>query len=89
MEKKIIQATTQLAVQTVNEPFLTHKLSANDRMLQYSRLTTGMFMDTMFSSTKVGPSQRGFKSCQVFATEFGHVFALPMSSKKEIETALN
>ena len=87
MAKKTIQATTQLAVRTVNEPSLTRKFSSNDRMLRYSRLATDTFMDTMFASAKIGPSQRGFTSCQVFATEFGHVFVVPMSSKKGIEIA--
>ena len=35
-------------------------------------------MDTFFASKKSGPSQRGYTSYQVFATEFGHVFVIPM-----------
>ena len=44
-------------------------------------------MDTFFASKKSGPSQRGYTSCQVFATEFGHAFVVPMSGKSGIEIA--
>ena len=81
MAKKTIQATTQLAVRSVSEPSLTRKFKSNDRMLRYKRLATDTFMDTMFASKKSGPSIRGFTACQVFATEFGHVFVVPLSSQ--------
>ena len=87
MAKKTIQATTQLAVRTVAEPSLTRKFSTNDRMIRYPRLATDTFMDTFFSSKKSGPSHRGFTSCQVFATEFGHTFVVPMGGKSGIEIA--
>lgn len=38
-------------------------------------------MDTIFATTKGGPSIRGYVTCQIFATEFGHVFVVPMKSK--------
>ena len=56
MAKKAIQATTQLSDRTVEEPSLTRKFSANDRMLRYTRLATNTFMDTFFSAKKSGPS---------------------------------
>ena len=56
-------------------------------MLRYKRLAIDTFMDTMFAAKKSSPSQRGFTACQVFATEFGHEFVVPMSSKKGIEIA--
>ena len=87
MAKKTIQATTQLAVRTVQEPSLTRKYSTNDRMLRYPRLATDTFMDTFFSSKKSGPSHRGYTSCQVFASEFGHTFVVPMGGKSGIEVA--
>ena len=87
MAKKTIRATTQLAVRTVEEPSLTRKYQTNDRMLRYPRLSTDTFMDTFFSSKKSGPSYRGFTTCQIFATEFGHVFAVPMEGKSGIKIA--
>ena len=44
-------------------------------------------MDTFFSSSKAGPSIRGFNTCQVFASEFGHVFVVPMGGKSGVEVA--
>ena len=38
-------------------------------------------MDTFFSSKKAGPTTRGFKCCQIFCTEFGHVFVVMLESK--------
>lgn len=87
MAKKTIQSTTQLGVRTVTEPTLTRKYQTNDRMLRYSRLAVDTFMDTMFASKKVGPSIRGYTSCQVFATEFGHVFVVPLESKAGVKIA--
>ena len=46
-------------------------------------------MDTMFAA-KDATSLRGFKSCQVFATEFGHIFVVRMENKlgKNISLAI-
>ena len=85
MAKKTIQSTTQLAVRTTVEPSLTRKFSTNDRMLRYARLATDTFMDTFFSSSEAGPSLREFTTCQVFASEFGHVFVIPMGGKTGVE----
>ena len=87
MAKRTLQSTTQMAVRTVNEPSLNRKFSTNDRMIRYTRLATDTFMDTFFASKKAGASQRGYTSCQVFATEFGHVFVVPMSGKSGVEVA--
>ena len=87
MAKKTILSTTQLAVRTTAEPSLTRKYSTNDRMLRYARLATDTFMDTFFSSSEAGPSIRGYTTCQVFASEFGHVFVVPMGGKSGMEVA--
>ena len=44
-------------------------------------------MDTMLASKKSGPLQRGFTTCQAFATKFGHIFVVPMGGKSGIEVA--
>ena len=80
MAKKTLRVTTQLATRTSNEPSLTRKYRTNDRMLRYLRLHCDTFMDTFFSS-KEATSIRGFKACQIFATEFGHLFVVPMENK--------
>ena len=48
MAQKTIQATTQLAVITVEENTLTRKFSTNDRMLRYSRLACNTLMYNFF-----------------------------------------
>ena len=87
MAKRTIRATTQLAVRTVDEASLTRKFRTNDRMLRYIRLSCNTFMDTFLSSKRVGPSARGYTTCQVFATEFGHVFVVPMEGKSGSQVA--
>ena len=78
MAKRTLQATTQHATRVYDDPTLTKKYRTNDRMLRYSKLMCDTFMDTMFSSVT---SVRHFNSCQIFATEFGHIFAVPMEDK--------
>ena len=48
MSHKTIQATTQLAVRTVEEHSLTRKFSTTDWMLRYSGLACDTFMETLF-----------------------------------------
>jgi len=38
-------------------------------------------MDTFFTAKRLGPSTRGCTCCQIFVTEFGHVFGVPLQSK--------
>jgi len=49
-------------------------------MLRYARLACDSFMETFFASREA-TSQRNFKSCQVFTTEFGHIFPVPIEDK--------
>ena len=87
MAKKTLKYTIQIATRSSDEPTLTRKYRTNDRMLRYHRLSCDSFMDTMFAS-KDAMSLRGFKSCQVFATEFSHVFVVPMEEKSGKNVAL-
>lgn len=81
MAKRTLKTTTQYAIRSSDNPSLTRKYRTNDRMLRYPRIYTKVFMDTMFASSKSSKSIRGFTSCQVFATEFGHVFTVLMENK--------
>ena len=87
MAKKTLKATIQLGVRTVDKLSLTRKCRTNDRMLRYPRVATDTFMDTFFASKKAGPSYRGFTTCQIFSTEFGHMFVVPMEGKSGIKIA--
>ena len=53
-------ATTQRLVIFLLEPTLNRRYTTNNRMLQYFRIQTDMFMDSYFVSKKLGPSMRGF-----------------------------
>ena len=81
LAKRTIEATTQRCVRSTEVPTLNHRFKTNDRMLRYSRVLCNVIMDTFFASTRVGPSTRGNTCCQLFATEFGHVFVVPLPSK--------
>ena len=55
-------------------------------MLRYTRLRHILYSDTMFAATK---SRRGYKCAQVFATDFGWVRVIPMSTKSDAHDALS
>ena len=61
----------RLCPRTGYDIMLNRRYLNNDRMIQYRRLPTNIFMDTMFASRRVGKSYRGYTCVQVYATEFG------------------
>ena len=79
--QKTIEMTTQRCVRSGEVPSLNRRYKTNDRMLRYARVSTDVFMDTFFTAKRLGPSTRGFTCCQIFVTEFGHVFVVPLQSK--------
>ena len=81
---KTMNAVTRLCPRNTRDITLNRRYSTNDRMLRYSRMLTDLFMDTMFAS-KDGKSARGFTCCQVFATEFGWTYPVPMTGKTGLE----
>ena len=87
MAKRTFRATTQLGLRTTEEPSLTRKYKTNDRMLRYARIKYDAFMDTFFS-TDGAKSIRGYKTCQLFALEFGHLFIHLMEGKSGANIAL-
>ena len=66
-----VLATTQRLVILLLEPTLNRTYKTNDMMLRYFRIQTDMFIDTYFSSRKLGPSMQGFTCAQLFVTDFG------------------
>ena len=56
--KKPIRATTQLCVKRA-KPTLNRRFNNNDKMLQRPRITSDIFMDTLFASKKSGKSSIG------------------------------
>ena len=85
--KRTIETTTQHCVRT-QDPTLSRNYGTNDRMLRYKRIDTHFFMDTFFATSKVQKSKRGNTCCQLFVTDKGYVYVVPMKSKSEVLLAV-
>jgi hypothetical protein len=84
--KRTIEVTTQLT-QHEADPSLSRNYSTNDRMLRYKRINSHFFTDTFFV-TKKAKSQRGNNCIQLFVSDKGYVYVVPMKSKSEFPFAL-
>ena len=84
--KRTIKNTTQLNRQDVNSK-LSRNFGTNDRMLRYRRIKSHFFTDTFFV-TGSAVSHRGFKCMQIFVSDKGYVFVVPMKSESEFPKAL-
>ena len=57
-------------------------------MLRYKWIDQYFFMDTFFSTKKVRKSTRGNTCCQLFVTNRGFIYVVPMRSKSDMLHAL-
>jgi hypothetical protein len=57
-------------------------------MLRYKRINDYFFMGTFFATKKAGKSSRGNTCCQLFVTDKGFVYVVPMKTKGEVLQAL-
>ena len=80
--KRTLEVTSQNSKRT-DDPTLSRNYGTNDRMLRYKRIDEYFFMDTFFATKKAGKSSRGHTCCQLFVTDKGFVYVVPMKSKKE------
>ena len=85
--KRTLDITTQRCKRS-DDPTLNRNYSTNDRMLRYKRIHQHFFMDTFFATKKAGKSSRGYTCMQLFVTDKGFVFVVPMRSKSEAPQAL-
>jgi hypothetical protein len=85
--RKTLDITSQNCGRTDN-PELSRNYSTNDRMLRYKRINEYFFMDTFFSTKKAGKSSRGNTCCQLFVTDKGFVYVVPMKTKSEVMQAV-
>ena len=85
--EKTIQATTQRCVRAKGD-HLSRNYSTNDRMLRYRRINQHFFMDTFFATKKTKNSSRGNTCMQLFVTDKGFVYVVPMKSKGDVPAAL-
>lgn len=85
--KKTLEITSQLKKNTPNAN-LTRNYSTNDRMLRYKRLNEFFFMDTFQATRKSGKSSRGNYYCQLFVTDKGFLYVVPMERKSDVLQAV-
>ena len=85
--KRTIETTSQNAVRT-EDPTLSRNYGTNDRMLRYKRINEYFFMDTFFATKKGGKSSRGHTCCQLFVTDKGFEYVVPMKRKSEVLQAV-
>ena len=81
--QRTIDVTTQTSTRTDN-PTLSRNYSTNDRMLRYKQIKEFFFMDTFIVTKKGGQSSRGHTCCQLFVTDKGFIYVVPMKKKSEV-----
>ena len=54
----------------------------------YKRIKDYFFMDTFFPTKKGGQSSRGHTCCQLFVTDKGFIYVVPMKKKSEVLLAI-
>ena len=84
--KRTLEVTTQLNKRDAHTS-LSRTFGTNDRMLRYPRIDSIFFMDT-FYCTKKAKSTRGNIAMQLFVSDKGFVYVVPMKMESEIPQAL-
>lgn len=85
--ERTLGVTTQSKTR-VSNPKLARNFGTGDRMLRYKRIKEHFFMDTFFATSKAGKSTRGHSCCQLFVTDKGFVYVVPMKTKGEVLQAV-
>ena len=85
--KRTLEVTSHHQVRNDN-PTLSKNYGTGDRMLRYRRIHTYFFMDTFFASKKKTRSTRGNTCCQLFVTDKGFVYVVPMRQKSDVPKTL-
>ena len=68
---------------------LNRNYATNDKMLRYNRIKEFFFMDTFFATRKAGTSSRGNQCCQLFVTDNGFIYVVPMERESDVLKAVN
>jgi hypothetical protein len=85
--ERTLEVVSQSSKRT-DDPKLSRNYGTNDRMLRYKRISEYFYMDTFFATKKAGKSSRGHTCCQLFVTDKGFVYVVPMKSKAEVLQAV-
>ena len=71
-----------------DDPQLAKNYGTNDRLLRYKHIAEYFFMDTFMATQKGGKSSRGNTCCQLFVSDKGYLFSVPMRAGKEVFSAV-
>lgn len=85
--EKTIQQTSQRSVRPQTS-VLAKNYGTGDRMLRYKRINTYFFTDTFFATKKGGKSTRGHTCCQLFVTDKGFIYVVPMRRRSDVLQAI-
>jgi hypothetical protein len=67
---------------------LSRNYATNDKMLRYKRIKEFFFMDTFYATKKAGKSSRGNACCQLFVTDKGFIYVVPMKKEADVLQAV-
>ena len=85
--EKTLEITSQ-RISRSDAPSLSRNYPTNDRMLRYDRIDDIFYTDTFFSTKKAKKSSRGNTCCQIFVTDKGFLYVVPMKSKGLVPQAM-
>ena len=85
--QKTLNITSQNCVRKPSTN-LSRNYATNDKMLRYKRINEYFFMDTFYATSKAGVSTRGNKCCQLFVTDKGFVYVVPLKNEKDLLQAI-
>ena len=91
VDAEAVEPTLEIASQSskrTNDPVLSRNCGASDRMLRHERMNEHFFMDGFFAMKKAGKLSRGHDCCQLFVTDKGFVYMVPMKSKVNVLDAV-
>jgi len=87
MAKNTLDATSQHCARMPNTT-LSRNYPTGDRMLRYKRIGQYFFMDTFFATSLAGKSSRMHTCCQLFVTDKGFVYVVPMRKESDVLLAV-
>jgi hypothetical protein len=85
--KRTLATTSQHCARTPASD-LSRNYSTNNRMLQYKRIGEFFYMDTFYATQKANKSTRGNTCCQLFVTDKGFVYVVPMKKEADVLQAI-
>lgn len=85
--KQTLEVTTQRRKNAVREA-LTQNYSTSDRMLCYKHINETFFMDTFQAAKHGGKSSCGNQFCQLFVTDKGFLYVVPIKKRSEVLQAV-